>query len=337
VRPGSIRLEILEQGWLMAPRPQFRFEPGGPAYPIASLEKRRPINPWKPNYIRALNFIKKYDWPRSLSRRAQAAVWEIEECGQVAGSTSWKNAEAVLKDSDSEDLRFVLADLFFNRPEDFPLGSEVYLRVLGGLGEDGFRRLEELATHPVTKKRGCVAKTLGELADPRAVQPLLVLLDDEDFGVRNAALRSLAKVGVSDEVDPEGKVRDYLGEDRELPQRVWAAAALLRGGEEGQRKFLVNLIKEEQRPLDDMGDLGEVLADLQLIDAVPFLIQRLKGGSRDLAIDAADALERLTGLEVGLSAESDEETKRVAVRAVNRWWEEKKRERSARRQAGRKK
>ena len=338
VRSGAIRLEILEQGWFLAPRPVFYFEPGGPGYPIVSLEKRRPINPWKPNYIRALNFIKKYEWPRSLPRRVQVAIWEIEECGQIPGSISWKNAEAVLRESDSEDLRYTLSDLFFNRPEDFPLGSEVYLRVLAGLGEDGFARLKKLASHPVTRKRGCVAKTLGSLLDPRAVEPLLVLLEDEDSSVRSAALRSLANNGVTSQSDPEGKVRSYLeSEESELPQRVWAAAALLRGGEEEHRKFLIGLVKDEQRPLDDMGELGEVLAALKLIDATPFLIQRLKSGSRDLAIDAADALGRLTGLNLEYSAEEDAEQKRLAVRAYNRWWEEKKRERSAQRQAARKK
>jgi hypothetical protein len=326
VRPGGLRLEILEPGRFFQPSPQFRFEPGGQAYPVPSLEKRRPINEWKPNYIQALNFIKKYEWTRPVPRSAQLAVWEIEECGQIPGSTSWRNAEALLLQNDSEDLRATLADLFFNRPEDYQLGSEVYLRVLGKLGEDGFRRLLELAGHPVTKKRKGVARMLGELEDPRGRETLLMLLDDEDPGVRREALRTLGKVGVAAGEDPEGRVKSHL-ESPELPERVWASQALLKGGDEEHRKFLLQLVKEDPKPLSDLGELGEVLDDLGLVEAVPYLIQRLKSDRREIVLDAAEALKKLTGVEIEYSVVDDEAQKRQWVKTFTRWWEERKRER----------
>jgi len=326
VEKGCIRLDVAAPGRFFAPTPRFRFTPDGDTYPLVSLEKRRPLNPWKPTYIRAVRFIKKYDWPHGLPLRVQLAVWEIEECGEVAGSTSWINAEAVLMASNSDELRETLADVFYNRPEDFPLGSQVYLRVLGRLGEEGFDKLKGLVAHPVTRKRTVVADTLGELRNPSGVEPLILLLDDEDPNVRVAALRALGKVGLSAGDDAEGKVKAYLESD-EVAHRVWAAQASLKLGDPSHRKFLVQLVKEEKRPLADLGDLGDVIVESDLVDAVPFLIQRLKDGRPEISMDAAEVLQKITGLKVEYSAQANDEQKRLAIRTCNRWWEDKKKER----------
>src|SRR5206468_12917087 len=132
-------LRILDSGRFRTPRPVLTLRPEGLELPLVSMEKRRPLNEWKPTYIKALNFIKKYEWPRPVQSEAQLAIWEIEECGEVAGSTSWQNAEMLLRDRMSADIRATLIDLFQKRPEEFPLGSEVYLRVLGQSGDEGFR------------------------------------------------------------------------------------------------------------------------------------------------------------------------------------------------------
>src|SRR6185503_17724198 len=178
-RPGELRLRILEAGRFFAPRPQLELKEGGRPLPILSIEKRRPLNPWKPNYIKALNFIKKYEWPRAPAQQLQTAIWEIEECGEVAGSTAWQNAEMLLTDSISPDLLFTLSDLFEKRPEEFPLGSEVYLKILGRAGAEGFRMLCDLHSQPITRKRKHVARTLGELGQAEGLEPLFLLLDDE--------------------------------------------------------------------------------------------------------------------------------------------------------------
>lgn len=327
VAEGEVHLDVLAPGRFRAPRPVLRLEKGGGEIPIVSLEKRRPLNPWKPNYIRALEFIKRFEWPHPLPRRIHAAFWEIEECGEIAGSTSWINAEQVLLDSDSHAVRDTLREVFYNRPEDFPLGSQVYLRVLGRLGREGFSMLTELASHPISRKRCAVARTLGEPGQSRGVETLLVLLDDEDPDVRGAALRSLASVGVSEEEDPDGAVRSYL-ESPEAPYRVWAAAALFAGGDDEQRKHLVQILKEHRRPLADLGDLGDVLADLEFHDAVPFLIARLKDDRVEVAVDAAETLARMTGLHVELSVQESAEQRREAIRAYQKWWDEHKRERA---------
>ena len=326
VAPGRTRLRLLEPGKIFTPKPLFRFEDKAPGFPIVSLEKRRPLNPWKPNYIQALNFIKKYEWPQPLPRGAQWAIWEIEECGQVAGSTSWRNAERVLEDHDSEELRRTLSDIFYNRPEDYPLGSELYLRLLGRSGNEGFQELVELSKHPVARKRKVVARTLGELYDPRGRPTLLELIEDEDPEVRTAALRAIGKVGIDLRCDPESKVAAYL-KSPEVPKRVWAAQALCRGGDQSQEKFLVGLVKEEPRLLTDMGELAEVLADLKLEEAVPHLITRLKHEKSEFRADAAEALEKLTGVNLGYHAIDTDADRRNAIKTYQRWWEERKKER----------
>jgi hypothetical protein len=333
ITSGGTHLKVLDPGRIFAPKPLFRFEDGGEAIPIVSLQKRRPLNPWKPNYIQALNFIKRYEWPHPLPRSVQHAIWEIEECGQVAGSTSWRNAEPILRDFDSKELRLTLTDIFFNRPEDYPLGSEVYLRVLGSSGERGFEELRQLAKHPVSRKRKIVAKTLGKLANPQGVKTLLELLDDEEPEVRGTALRALGKLGVDAQVDPEGKVAAYL-ESTEIPKRVWAAQALCKGGDESQEKYFLALVKEEPRLLTDMGELGEVLSDLGLIDAVPYLINRLKHEKSEFRADAAEALEKLTHLGLEYHSVDSEEERRTAIKTYTRWWEERKKERRLERGGG---
>jgi len=326
VRPGQIRFEVLQSGRFFSAKPCVRLRSDADPVPLPSIERLRPINPWKPNYIQALNFIKKYEWEHELPRRVVLAMYEIEECGQVAGSVSWKNGEKILLESDSPELRATLYDFFYNRPEDYELGSQVYLRVLAMLGPEGFQSLDELAKHPITRKRKHVARALGELESTAGAQTLLFLLDDEDFGVRDAALQGLVTVGVDDEIDSEGKVRAYLESD-DIRHRVWAAAALLTGGDESQRKPLVQLVKEEPRPLSDLGELGQICVRLQILDAVPFLIKRFKSDDDELAIDAGETLSQLTGLELEYNVVDDKAARGAATKALTQWWDRAKKER----------
>jgi len=322
--PGKMRLRILKSGKIFAPRPCLLQ--GGREIPFASLDKRRPINPWKPNYIKALNFIKKYEWPHPLPDPVPLAIWEIEECGEVAGSTSWQNAEMLLEDNMTANVQATLVDIFEKRPEDFSLGSEVYLRVLGRSGEEGFQKVLDLHNIPFVRKRKHVAMSLGKLGKREGLDTLLVLLDDEDPEVRSVALRSLGSIGISSGDSRGEKLKGYL-EDAEIAHRVWSAQALLKGGDESQKKFLINLVKEQDsRPLSDMGELGHVLRELNITEAVPFLINRLKSDNLEIRADAAEALREITSLQVEFYPE-DGESRRQAIRAYNRWWDDLKRKR----------
>lgn len=329
---SDLKLRIIEPGKLFSPKPRLRLSEDAEPCPIVSLEKKRPFNDWKPNYIRALDFIKRYEWPHKLPRPVHYAIWEIEECGEIAGSTSWHNGIALLKSHDSDALRSTLSDLFYNRPEDFPLGSEVYLKVLGESGPEGFSELCELASHPIARKRRVVAITLGNLGNPAGLRPLLELLEDEDPEVRRQALSALGRLGVSAADDPDGKVAHYL-EDEELSKRVWAAQALAKGGDDTHRKYLLNLVKEEDRLLTDMGELGDVIAELGLEESVPYLIQRLKHPRAEFRADAVEALEKVTGLPLEYPSIDSDAHRRQALKQFQRWWDERKKERRKRRDA----
>jgi len=333
VREGGTRLEIVDSGRLFSPKPVVRIGGSGEPLPLVGIAKQQPLNAWRPNYLKGLNFIRKqYRWEHELPTKAVRAFYVIEECGEFSGSSAWINAERIFLQSDSEALRATLSDFFSQRPEEFELGSEIYLRVLGRLGEDGFSKLLELARHSVTRKRRHVAATLAGLCEgrPRGIETLLLLADDEDFGVRDEALKALAEAGVDAAIDSEGRVASFL-ESQELRHQVWAAAAYLKGGDEEQRKFLVQLVKDSERTLSELGDLGDIIVNLQLLDVTPFLIRRFKSGTDDIALDAMETLSSLTGIELEYSVLNDPEAKRSATKQLKRWWEERKRERSSRR------
>jgi HEAT repeat protein len=173
-----------------------------------------------------------------------------------------------------------------------------------------------------------VANTLGALGRPAGIKTLLKLLEDEDPDVRRSALRSLGKVGITQEQDSERRVTEYL-QSTEIPEQVWAAQALLKGGDTTHEKFLITLVKEEPRLLTDMGELGEVLADLGLVESVPFCISRLKHEKAEFRADAAEALGKITGLDLEYQSLDSPEQRRTAIKAYSRWWEQKKRERRA--------
>ncbi|MFP6737949.1 MAG: HEAT repeat domain-containing protein [Planctomycetota bacterium] len=336
VREGGTRVEVVDRGRFFSPKPVVRLGRLAEALPLAGLEKNQPLNPWRPNYLKSLIFIKKqYQWEHELPAKVVLSIYAIEECGEFSGSQAWVNAERILLQSDSEALRETLSDFFSQRPEEFELGSQIYLRVLGRLGDEGFSMLLDLAKHPVTRKRRHVATVLGDICEgrPGGIETLLLLANDEDFGVRDEALEALARVGVDATIDSGAKVASFL-ESEEIRHRVWAAAAYLKGGDESQRKFLVQLIKEDERTLSELGNLGEIVVRLNLLDVTPFLIRRFKAGTDDLALDAMETLSSLTGIELEYSLLNDAEAKRAAIKALKRWWDERKRERGALRKDG---
>jgi vesicle coat complex subunit len=61
--------------------------------------------------------------------------------------------------------------------------------------------------------RRVAAGALGELKDPRAVEPLISALKDENGSVRRAAAASLLEITGEDFGEDEAKWRDWLGEE----------------------------------------------------------------------------------------------------------------------------
>lgn len=329
VRPGKARLEILQPGRVFSPKSTIRFIPDGTDVPLVSLERKRPFDPWKPTYIKALNFIKKYKAPHPLPRAVEYALWEVEECGEVPGSVSWENAEQILAEYAARDgtVREILSDIFEKRPEDFALGSQIYLRVLAGAGPEGMQMVCDQHSNPQLLKRCHAARALGERGEPAGLDVLVNLLDDEHPEAFRAALGAIGKAGVPADHPAMERIRAFL-ESEDVGERVWATEALLRGGDESREKDLINLVKESELPLGDMGELGQILVDLNVTQAVPFLIKRVKSERVEIRDDAAEVLRELTGVRPDFHAHDDAGTRRDAVRKWSRWWDEYKKRRS---------
>lgn len=329
VRPGKMRLEILEPGRFRAPGPRIRLSASGPDVPLVSMEKKRPFDAWKPTYIKAVNFLKSYRAGRSVPRAVDYAIYEVEECGEIPGSVSWENAERILLEHarGNADVRWVLGDLFEKRPEEFPLGSQVYLRVLVHSGQDGFLQVCSFHTNPLTTKRCHVARSLGQAGRHESLEVLERLLEDESPEVRAAALQAIGSTGVPADHPIRDRMLD-LQKSGELAHAVWATAALYRGGDQNEQKTLLHYVKESPLTLMDMGELGKILVDLEMVQAVPFLIKRLKSDRPELRDDAAETLRELTGLDLEFHGLDDAESRRDAIRQWSRWWEDYKRTRS---------
>ncbi len=83
------------------------------------------------------------------------------------------------------------------------LVQEAAARVLGEIGDP--RAVEPLISalkDKVWVVRGLAAEALGKLGDSRAVEPLINALKDEDLDVRGAAAEALGKLGDSRAVEP---------------------------------------------------------------------------------------------------------------------------------------
>ena len=81
VREGGTRVEVVDKGRFFSPKPLVRLGRLAEALPLAGLEKNPPLNPWRPNYLKSLTFIKKqYRWEHQLPAKVVLALYAIEEC-----------------------------------------------------------------------------------------------------------------------------------------------------------------------------------------------------------------------------------------------------------------
>lgn len=327
VRPEGLRLEILEPGKLFSPKPAFRVREGTEPAPVVSLEKKRPFDQWKPTYIKSHAFMKRYEPPHAVPRAVDYAMWEVEECGEIPGSVSWINAEKILLEHarGNPEIQAVIADIFEKRSEEFTLGSEIYLRVLGQSDEEGLKRVCAYHDYPMKTKRIQVARVLAQLGDRRSLDALLVLLDDEEPEVRASALQAIGSAGISGDHPAAERLRE-IQESGEIAHRVWATTALYRGGDEQQQKALIQFIKEEELPLMDMGEMGQLLVDLEMVSAIPFLIKRLRSERPEIRDDAAEVMRGLTGEDAGFHGTDDLPERRKAIKVWERWWNEHKKQ-----------
>jgi HEAT repeat protein len=133
--------------------------------------------------------------------------------------------------------------------------------------------------------RAEAAYTLGAIGSPRAVEPLLAALGDDDRDVRSAAAHSLGRLGAIDAVEP---LLDAL-EGRRIPQAIVCDALLDLGDDTVPR--LLGLVDhpnaaERASAVELVGRLGDASDGRELV-------RRLMDTSAEVRAEAALALGRL--------------------------------------------
>jgi len=180
--------------------------------------------------------------------------------------------------------------LLLSRLDDEQEGTHA-ARVLGQLGDP--RAVEPLIIalqdeHPSVRE--AVASVLGEIGDPRAVEPLIIALQDEHPSVREAVASALGEIG-----DPRavGPLHITLREDQIIPVLEDAARALGMLGTAGLGPLMDALLDEcwEVRRV-----AAEVLGELGDPRAVDSLSVALRDKSARVRRSSASALGKLGDL-----------------------------------------
>ena len=130
------------------------------------------------------------------------------------------------------------------------------------------------------------AKSLGELGDVRAVEPLIECLEDEDEDVRSIAAEALGKIGDAKAIEPLIKA---LNDDKRAVRSA-AAEALGRIGKPGVEQ-LVQALKDKSARVR-LG-AAEALGKLRDVRTIEPLIQALEDDNLDVRWSAAEALSKI--------------------------------------------
>lgn len=148
--------------------------------------------------------------------------------------------------------------------------------------------INELKTSPSEKVRYNAARMLGELGDPKAVEPLIdVLQNDKNGSVRLYAARALGELGDISATEP---LIQSLKEDRNVDVRVRAARALGKLGGTEVVAPLVEALSDNNSQVcltatDALIEIGEI--------AVDALVISLKHDKVNVRCDATRALGEL--------------------------------------------
>jgi antitoxin component YwqK of YwqJK toxin-antitoxin module len=137
---------------------------------------------------------------------------------------------------------------------------------------------------PSPSVREAAARALGELNDPRAVDPLIQALKDEDYSVRFWSAASLRNLNNAKAVYP----LIQLLNDKEGIVREQAAHALGRFKDDRAIDPLINALTDDYEPVRDSAAMS--LGALKDPRAVKPLIQALKDENEFVRMSAADSL-----------------------------------------------
>lgn len=196
------------------------------------------------------------------------------------------------------------------------------MRALTRIGPQAMESMLLEATHDRPLIRRGIVETLGNLHDPRATDPLIRALCDDDRRVREEAARALGKAGDPKAIgplisllnDPYGQVRNeavrtivslgqpaisplieaLVSEEAEVPQR--AAFALVQIGRVSVGPLIEGL--SATNPATRKGSAG-ILGHIRDKTAIPALIGTLNDPDRDVRREIIKALAELGAAPVG--------------------------------------
>jgi HEAT repeat protein len=177
--------------------------------------------------------------------------------------------------------------------------------------------------------RQVTARALGDSKWPEAVQPLIQCLKDRDAETQLAVIEALAKLGLEEAFDPllnlvsRGSGQEALAalwalgtSGSDDPRIVDAALGVLKGGKPVSLKVQAVNVLGSRRAASALGTLLpllkdrdwrlrsaaiQALASIRLKDAIEPLIARLEREKGRLAVEVAEALHRITGIDIGFN------------------------------------
>lgn len=166
------------------------------------------------------------------------------------------------------------------------------------------------------------AERLGRLGDPRAVGPLVSVLDDEDDELVARAAAALAELGAE---EAEAPLVRLLGQRRRevegVPMSERAAEGLRRLGREDLVRAFEAALEGEPSTVEEMGHRDEVVAALlEILDSAEFVVAahaaRALGalGARE-AVPLLRSKSRGWGMKTTLTEACEEALEEIEARA----------------------
>jgi HEAT repeat protein len=169
------------------------------------------------------------------------------------------------------------------------------LGALSRIGDPALEWLREAVSSDTASVRAAAARALGELADPRAVEPLIAALDDDSEEVRRHAARALGEVPDSRAVEP--LVAALGDDDKEVRENAMEALGAI--GDARALKPVVAALKNQNRQREKVvpsvlrRSAARVLGELGDVRAVEPLMEALNDFDQVVVGNAAVSLARL--------------------------------------------
>ncbi len=138
------------------------------------------------------------------------------------------------------------------------------------------------------RKRHLAAEALGQIGDPKALEPLINALKDEQWIVRRSAARALGNICSPHAIDPLIKTL----EDENLDVRCEAALALGNIGDSRAVEPLIKMLKGGKETTAAIVALGEI-GDPRAVDTLILALRDGVWGADEVSANAATALGKI--------------------------------------------